>query len=152
VKWACSGWTLEPDGEGSAQSAAGDSSTTASFTLAGPAVLAWEWEPVEEEDERRDLTDADVPVGLDGEGSSPMSIASNADGDIVLTVSVGNAVKGYWYALVTDTELDGDFETVLGYGYADDDGELDPFNYVVVDPSEEKRFFKVRILEDDPDL
>jgi len=107
-------------------------------------------DPYPDVPERRDLTDADVPVGNGGASSSPMDITPNDDGTLTLSVTVGNAVEGYWYALVTDTELDGAYDTVVDWEYADADGELG-FDDIIIDPSEPKRFYKIRILEDEPE-
>ena len=149
--WQCTGWILR-SGEGEGASILGFGFTqTATFTLEEDATLSWWWQldSSDPEPERRELTDADVPVGTGGESSSPMCLALNGDGTFTLSVTVGNAVSGYWYALVSDTELDGDYSAVEKYGYADEDGELDVGD-IVVDPDEPKKFFKVRILEEEP--
>ena len=149
--WQCNGWTVLPDGADSAQAPTNGASDVAEFAFTGAAVLTWVWEPVESGETRRALEEpADVPVGTSGEASTPITITPNADGTLTLAVTVGNAVKGYWYAVVTDTDLAGDYETVLKHALAEDDGVLDLGEYIV-DPADEERFFKVRIYEEDPD-
>ena len=146
--WQCVGWALAPDG-GSEQNAASGSTDIAGFTLTDAATLAWVWVEVESVAVRRALVDPDdVPVGQNGE--SAIAITPNADGTLTLTVTVGNAVKGYWYAIVTDTDLGGSFDTVVSYKFADADGVLD-LDELVVNPQDEWRFFKVRICEEEPD-
>ncbi len=153
--WECVGWTLEPDPDvaDSKQTALSGTSDIAAFKPEGAAVLTWVWEFRETTSVRRPLVDPDdVPVAEDGV-SSPLTISSNADGTLTLTATVGNAVAGYWYAIVTDTELDGTFEDVVddAYDYADVDGTLDLGEYLV-NPDEERRFFKIRICETEPSL
>ena len=153
--WRCVGWILQPDGAGSAQAAASGTTDVASFTPAGAAVLTWVWAreesvepPPKPSDTRRPLVDPDdVPAGTTGAGSSPITITPNADGTLTVAVTVGNAVKGYWYDIVTDTNVDGAFTTVLARVLAKADGELDLGEHIV-DPADGKRFFKVRIEED----
>ena len=146
--WQCVGWALAP-ADGSAQAAASGTTGVAGFTLTDAAVLKWVWEQVESVEVRRALVDPDdVPVGQNGE--SAIAITPNADGTLTLTVTVGNAVKGYWYAIVSDTDLGGNFDTVVSYKFADADGVLD-LDELVVNPQDERRFYKVRICEEDPD-
>ena len=138
-----------PSYAGSAQAAASGTTGVAGFTLTDAAVLKWVWEQVESVEVRRALVDPDdVPVGQNGE--SAIAITPNADGTLTLTVTVGNAVKGYWYAIVSDTDLGGNFDTVVSYKFADADGVLD-LDELVVNPQDERRFYKVRICEEDPD-
>lgn len=146
--WQCVGWALTPD-EGSAQQEASGTTGVAGFTLTDAAILTWIWEQVGSVEVRRSLEEPrDVPVGPNGE--SAITIVPNDDGTLTLTVYIGNAVQGYWYAIVTDTNLDGSFEEVVDYDYADADGELDLGEYIV-DPDDERGFFKVRIYEEEPD-
>ena len=146
--WQCVGWELAP-ADGSAQAAASGTTDVAGFTLTDAAVLKWVWEQVETVEGRRALVDPDdVPVGQNGE--SVIAIAPNADGTLTLTVTVGNAVKGYWYAIVSDTDLGGNFDTVESYKFANADGVLD-LGELVVNPQDERRFYKVRICEEKPD-
>ena len=138
-----------PDGADSAQAPTNGASDVAEFAFTGVAVLTWIWEPVESGEPRRALVDPDdVPAGKEGE--SLLTIVPNGDDTLTLKACVGNAVKGYWYAIVTDTDLTGDYEEVFAYSYADADGELDLGEHEV-DPDDERRFFKVRIYEEDPD-
>lgn len=158
--WQCVGWALLPDGTRSSQAPASGSSAVANFELTGAAVLEWIWIQLEESASgRRALVEpADVPAGTGGAASPPISIALQADGKKTLSVAVGNAVAGYWYTVVTATDLAGPF-TVLRDAttgkavcckYAAADGPLD-LGSVTIDPSDERRFYKVRICEEDPD-
>ena len=152
TSWRCVGWIVSDPGSEPDEIAEYYDSNTVILTMEGPATLIWLWEEYEpdQEDERRDLTDADVPVGPDG--SSAITITSNADGTLAVTAIVNNAVKGYWYAIVTDTSLDGTFSTVCACSdVATADGALASFSYIC-NPSDTTRFFKVRILEDDPGM
>ena len=151
--WECVGWTLGPDPDvaESEQTPESGTSDIAAFTPEGAAILTWVWEYRETTSVRRALVDPDdVPVGTDLT-SSPITIAPNADGTLTLTVAVGNAVAGYWYAVVTDTELDGTFDEVVprGYALADADGTLDLGEFLI-NPTDAKRFYKVRIYEEEP--
>ena len=152
TSWRCVGWTAAGLNEEVGEIDGYYTSGTAIFTMEDSATLIWLWEEYEpdpEEEDRRPLTDDDAPIGPNG--STAITIVSGDDGKLTVTATVENAVKGYWYAIVMDAELDGEFDTILGYDYADADGALDPIE-CEVDPSEAKRFFKVRILEDDPEM
>ena len=148
-KWECVGWVLETEDGTLIDFGSG---SVAGFTLKEDATLSWIWGIVAEQEERRPLTDADVPVGpsdAGGDATSPITIVSNGDGTLTLETVIANAVAGYWYAIVTDTDLTGDFGTVLSFDYAGADGRLE-LEDVTVDPTEPRRFYKVRILEDEP--
>ena len=71
-------------------------------------------------------------------------------------MTVGNAAKDYWYAIVTATEVAGPYAVLTDtnggvYKKADADGTLD-LGEIPINPNEARRFFKVRVYEEESDI
>ncbi len=140
--WRCTGWTLGKEtGVGS----------VAGVSLDGPATLSWLWEKVALEDERQPAV---VPMAEDLV-SSPLTIYANADGTLTVEANIGNAVKGWWYVLKVADSLSGEFTPASPVAaedvcvkLAEADGTLKLSSTFT--PTEEKRFYKVTVEEDEP--
>ena len=154
--WTCVGWMLAEDSSGKTL-AEGNGTITSRFALKVPATLGWLWEPVGDGPVGpQPRPPAAVPVGPGGATSSPITIAQNANGTLKLSVTVGNAAKDYWYAIVTATEVAGPYAVLTDtnggvYKKADADGTLD-LGEIPINPNEARRFFKVRVYEEESDI
>ena len=158
VEWKCVGWVLLD--EWMTVLAEGNGTITSRFALDVPAMLCWLWEPVVEEEDEPDepeepLEPADPPEGPDG--GSPLTIYPNADGTLTVKAEIGNAVKGWWYVLRTAETVSGEY-VPLTAGTEDvcakKADEKDEAGTLVLQstftPTEEKRFYKVSVEEEEP--
>ena len=155
-KWKCVGWVLQDD-ESFATLAEGNGTITSKFVLDGPATLYWLWEEqVEEDDPDGPLDPADPPEGPDG--GSPLTIYPNADGTLTVKAEIGNAVKGWWYVLRTAEAVSGQYVPLEAEAAEDvckkKADENDEAGTLVLQatftPTEEKRFYKVSVEEEEP--
>ena len=157
VEWKCVGWILA-DEQGK-QLAQGNGTVTSRIVLKSDAQLIWLWVSSEEEEEDPDgpLGPAEEPKGA-GDGS-PLTIYSNADGTLTVKADIANAAKGWWYVLLTAETVSGEYVPVSATAEEDvcakkaDENDVAPGTLVLqatFTPTEEKRFYKVRVQEDEP--
>ena len=157
-EYKCLGWVLQDD-ESYATLAEGNGTITSKFVLDGQATLYWLWEPVVEEDPdepEEPLEPADPPEGPDG--GSPLTIYPNADGTLTVKAEIGNAVKGWWYVLRTAETVSGEYVPLSAEAAGDvckkkadeEDEEGTLVLQSTFTPTEEKRFYKVSVEEEEP--
>jgi len=158
VEWKCVGWMLL-DSETLAVLAEGNGTITSKFVLDASTTLYWLWESpetVKPDDPDDPLDPADPPEGPDG--GSPLTIYPNADGTLTVKAEIGNAVKGWWYVLRTAETVSGEYVPAEAVAANDvcvkQADEADEAGTLVLQstftPTEEKRFYKVSVEEEEP--
>jgi len=127
--------------------------------LESDAQLVWLWVSSEEEEDDPDgpSGQAEEPKGADG--GSPLTIYSNADGTLTVKADIVNAAKGWWYVLLTAETVSGEYVPVSAtaaegvFAKKADENDVAPGTLVLqatFTPTEEKRFYKVRVQEAEP--
>ena len=158
VEWTCVGWALV-DEDGKPLGKEGNGTVTSRIVLESDAQLVWLWVSSEEEEDDPDgpSGQAEEPKGADG--GSPLTIYSNADGTLTVKADIVNAAKGWWYVLITAETVSGEYVPVSAAAAEDvcakkaDDDDVAPGTLVLQStftPTEEKRFYKVKVQEDEP--